>query len=399
MPTPPDAFTADVPFATVDLALDSLFPGGESPADSRVIDLRSPSEFADDHIPGAINVPLFEDLNRSFVGLLYKQFSPEVAFQEGRAAVIERIDAMVAEIAAAIHWEIPPDDLRARVAAMTEGGIAKMEAELTPSLQEGLPEKPVVLHCARGGLRSRSVVALLRALGLDRAVGMEGGYRAFRRRVMADLAAWTPPEHVVSLRGLTGVGKTLVLRAIERARPGWTLDLEGHAGHRSSLLGMVGLEPVSQKAFDTGLWLRTRSGFPDGVMIMEGESRKVGDVIIPAPIWGALQAATNVAITASIPRRVQVLKEDYLARESAMPLLREQLVAVEARMEPTFELANMLDRGEIDELVEVLLEHYYDPLYRRSETGKVYAAQVEAEDEAVAAAAVVDAIDSRCLWG
>ncbi|MEM8711334.1 MAG: tRNA 2-selenouridine(34) synthase MnmH [Planctomycetota bacterium] len=399
MPNLPDAFTADVPFASVDLLFESRSADAGGSVGSTVIDLRSPSEFADDHVPGAINVPLFEDLTRSFVGLLYKQFSPEAAFQEGRVAVVERVDEMVAEIAEAIGWEIPREDLRARVMAMTEGGIAKMESELSPALQAELPANPVVLHCARGGLRSRSVVALLRALGLERAIGMEGGYRAFRRRVMEDLAAWTAPENVVSLRGLTGVGKTLVLRAIERARPGWTMDLEGHAGHRSSLLGMVGLEPVSQKAFDTALWMRARSGFPDGVMVMEGESRKVGDVIIPARIWAALQAATNVEITASIPRRVSVLKEDYLARKSAMPLLRDQLVAVEARMERKFDLAGMLDRGEVDGLVEILLEHYYDPLYLRSETGKAYAARFEAEDEEGAAAAVIEAIDSGRLFG
>ena len=363
-----------------------------------LIDLRAPVEFADDSIPGAINVPLFEDVTRSFVGLLYKQFSPEAAFQEGRAAVVERVNSLVAEIAAHAGWAVPEDDLKARVLAMTDGGIAKMEAELTPTPIEVFPEAPVILHCARGGMRSRSVIALLRALGFDRAVGLEDGYRGYRKVVMASLLDWTPPGRVVSLRGFTGVGKTLVLHAIEDLRPGWTLDLEGLAGHRSSLLGMVGRRPVSQKAFESAMSARCAEGFPSDLMIMEGESRKVGDAIIPGPVWEALRAAVNVDVTASISRRVQVLSEDYLRDESALPILREQLAAVAARMEGQPDLAGMLDRGETGPLVELLLERYYDPLYSRSEAGKEYALTVEAEDEHTAAQEVIAAIESGQLF-
>ena len=362
-----------------------------------MIDLRAPAEYADDAIPGAINVPLFEDVTRSFVGLLYKQFSPEAAFQEGRAAVAERVEGLVAEIAAHAGWTVPKDDLKARVLAMTDGGIAKMEAELTPTAVASLPDAPVILHCARGGMRSRSVVALLRALGFDRAVGLNGGYRGYRRDVMQSLSDWTAPPRVIALRGLTGVGKTLVLRAIEGLRPGWTLDLEGLAGHRSSLLGMVGLKPVSQRAFETAMSARIAAGFPDGVMVIEGESRKVGDAIIPGPMWEALRSATNVDVTASIPRRVTVLSEDYLRDESALPILRQQLVAVAERMDGDPPLAEMLDRGEIGPLVELLLERYYDPLYRRSDQGKRYACTVEAEDEHAAADEIVRAIESGQL--
>lgn len=383
---------AHVPFASYDQVR-----GLASNSGAVVIDLRAPVEFNEDHIPGALNVPLFEDQTRSFVGLLYKQFSPDAAFQEGRAAVVERVDALVQEIASHAGWEVPAGDLKARVLAMTQGGIAKMEAELTPVSVELLPEAPVILHCARGGLRSRSVVALMRILGLDRVLGLEGGYRAHRQSVMATLAAWTPPAKVIALRGLTGVGKTLVLREIERLRPGWTLDLEGHAGHRSSLLGMVGLKPVTQKAFDSGLAARADGGFPDDVVFIEGESRKVGNSIVPGPMWEALQRATNVDVTASIPRRVQVLSEDYLRDESALPLLRVQLVAVAERMEGQPDLAGMLDRGEIGPLVEILLERYYDPLYKRSEGSKVYAMVVEAEDETIAARRLITAVEDGSL--
>ena len=360
----------------------------------RAIDLRAPVEFEDDHLDGAVNVPLFENETRSFVGLLYKQFSPDAAFNEARAAVVERIDGIVARVADVAGWQAPPGDHRSRVRAMTAGGIDRLERDLEPRGAGTVPEGGVVLMCARGGLRSRSVVALLRALGLERAVGLEGGYRAIRHDVMAALERWSPPGRVVALRGLTGVGKTLLLRRIEELRPGVTLDLEGLAGHRGSLLGMVGLRPVTQKSFESALAARLREGFTGDVMVVEGESRKVGDSVVPARVWDALQGATNVEVVASVPRRVEVLSEDYLADPGALPRLREQLDAVAARMDEAPPLAEMLDRGETDALVELLLERYYDPLYRRSESGRAYAVTVDADDVDRAAREVLRFIDA-----
>ncbi len=132
--------------------------------------------------------------------------------------------------------------------------------------------------------------------------------------------------------------------------------------------------------------------------MIEGESRKVGDSIVPGPMWQALQRATNVEITATIPRRVQVLSEDYLRDESALPLLREQLVTVSKRMEGVPDLAGMLDSREIGPLVEILLERYYDPLYRRSEGDKVYALRLDAACETEAAERVIAAVEGGSLW-
>ena len=358
-----------------------------------VVDLRTPAEFVVDHVPGAVNVPLLSDEGRALVGLLYSQHSPEAAFSEGRELVTQRVEALVAEIAGHVGWEPPKVDLEERVREMTAAGIAAMERGLaTEPLALDL-ERPVVLHCWRGGLRSRSVVALLRSLGLERAVGLFEGYRAYRARVIEELAEFQSPPAFV-LRGLTGVGKTLVLREIERLRPGWTIDLEGCAGHRSSLLGMVGLRPVSQKEFDTNLAARVRAGF-GGPVVYEGESRKVGDVIIPGPMWEALQGATNIELTASAEVRGRVLMEDYLARPEARPKLREQLLALEGRMQGAHELARLLDERREAELVQVLLEHYYDPLYRRSEKGKHYAVSFEVRDPALSAAEVVAWIEAQ----
>ena len=125
------------------------------------------------------------------------------------------------------------------------------------------------------------------------------------------------------LRGLTGVGKTLVLRELERIRPGWTLDLEGHAQHRSSILGMIGLEPVGQKAFESDIATRLRAGFPADLVVYEGESRKVGDRIVPERVWDSLITGKNPKLTTTVERRVEALALRRDARATHDRLDRE----------------------------------------------------------------------------
>jgi tRNA 2-selenouridine synthase len=360
------------------------------------IDLRSPSEFAEDHLPGAHSVPLFDDLERALIGTLYARRGPAAAFTEGRARVAARIAELVARVGELAGWRVPEIDLAERVERLTEGGMARFEAELESVPCPVPPEDALVLYCWRGGLRSRSVVALLRELGLERALALEGGYRAYRRQVRARLAAWSAPESFV-LRGLTGVGKTLVLRELERIRPGWTLDLEGCAGHRSSILGGVGLEPVSQKRFESRLAERLARGFP-GRCVLEGESRKVGDRILPETIWRAVDGGTALELNASLERRVTVLIEDYLAAPEnraglahALPFIEERL----GRRRWGGVLVGLLASGRERELVRVLLESYYDPLYRHSEGERRYAARFPADDPARAAAEIARWIEAR----
>lgn len=363
--------------------------------DATIVDLRSPAEFALDHVPGARNVPLFDDVERALVGTLYRQVSPEKAFEEGRVIARAKIASFVAEMSSVVGAELDAVDLEHRLEDMTAGGIAGLEAAIACEPADRFPSDPVVLHCWRGGLRSKSVVAFLRGLGLDRAILLEGGYKAYRAEVARQIAAWRPPP-IVLLCGLTGVGKTLVLREIERLRPGSTLDLEGLAGHRSSLLGMVGLEPSSQKAFESALASRVRRGFV-GPLVVEGESRKVGDVILPTELWRAMGEGVALELTAPVERRVQVLEEDYLATVESRAQLLRQLPRVEQRMDLPADapaLASLLESGQVDELVRLLLARYYDPLYRRSEKGRRYAASIDASDPSRAAAEITAWVES-----
>ncbi len=364
--------------------------------DAVIVDLRTPGEFAQDHLPGAVNLPLFDDVERALIGTLYKRVSREEAFAAGRRAAAARIEDLAREVAAVAGWTVPPADLRARLLAATEGGIEALDEAVAPGPGRAPARGAVVLYCWRGGLRSRSVASFLRALGLDRAVVIEGGYKAYRNHVLGALDAWRAPPTFV-LRGLTGVGKTLVLRELEQLRPRWTLDLEALAGHRSSVLGMVGLEPCSQRAFESRLLARLRRGFP-GPCVVEGESRKVGDAIQPLRVWEALEGGTNVKLVASVDVRVRVLIDDYLAREDNRPALRAQLPFIEQRIGPRKwkgELVRMLDEGREAELVEVLLEKYYDPLYAHSDRGRVHATTIDTTDPAGAAAELAAWIEGR----
>jgi len=356
--------------------------------DAVVIDLRSPAEFAADHVPGARNVPLFDDVERAVIGTLYARVSPEAAFEEGRERAVRGIEALAEKIGGLAGWTLPDVDLRERVRRICARGAARLEGELAPTPVASPPRAPLVLYCWRGGLRSRSVVSFLRGLGLARAVGLAGGYKGYRAEVRRRLAAFTPPRSFV-LRGLTGVGKSLVLRELERQRPGWTLDLEALAGHRSSILGMVGLRPCSQKTFESRLARRLAAGFP-GPLVVEGESRKVGDAVVPPRIWDAISGGTDLELVAPMERRVQVLVEDYLATPGSRIQLAQQLPFLEKRLGRRFsgELVRLLAAGRETELVELLLERYYDPLYRHSESRHDYRARIDASDPAAAAAAV-----------
>ncbi len=366
--------------------------------DALFVDLRSPSEFAEDHVPGAHNRPLFDDVQRALIGTLYRQVSPIAAFEEARHIVRGRIVELVRSIAEIVEWPIPFADLEASVLAMTSSGIERMSSELVCTHSKTLPERPIVFNCWRGGLRSRSVVAFLRALGFDRAIVLEGGYKAYRAGVVAQLESLELPP-VFVLRGLTGVGKTIVLREIESLRPGWTLDLEACAGHRSSLLGMVGLAPCSQKRFESRIAARLHAGVKD-VLVLEGESRKVGDATLPPRLWRALNGGTNFELAAPIERRIEVLKEDYASSPERMRELAERLPAVQVRMprrSSAVNLVALLERGEVDALARRLLTDYYDPLYKQSDAGQRYVASIDATDPAHAARSVVQWIENSLV--
>jgi len=363
--------------------------------DACIVDLRSPGEHAHDRLPDARNVPLFDDLERALIGTLYRQRSPQAAFEAARGHALARIGALCAELGALIGWQAPPggEDL---LLAMTARGFEPMQSELELERARELAPRPLVLHCWRGGMRSRSVTAFLRRLGFERAYALEGGYEAWRAHVRQRLDAFVAPR-TYALRGLTGVGKTLVLGELERLRPGWTIDLEQLAGHRGSLLGAVGREPCSQKAFETRLCARIERGLAP-LLVLEGESRKIGDSIVPARVHAALEGGVALELVAPLERRIDVLVADYLARPEQRAQLLERLPHLERRIGRANwngRLTGMLERGEERELVRVLLERHYDPLYAHSERGRPFAARFDASEPRACAAAIAAWIEAE----
>ena len=199
------------------------------------------------------------------------------------------------------------------------------------------------------------------------------------------------------LRGLTGVGKTLVLREIEKLRPTWTIDLEELAQHRSSILGMVGRTPATQKIFETRVSERIARGFA-GPLVLEGESRKVGDVILPPSVWRALSQGESLELTTDTETRVGVLVDDYLASHGSRAELAEQLGFIEQRLgerEWDGELARMLESGRERALARLLLERYYDPRYRHSEQGRRFSANFDSTVPSACAERIVAWIEGE----
>lgn len=391
----------DVTSPVLSVARQTLLPSATAEqvleaAEVTVVDLRSPAEFAEDHVSGAVNAPLFDDTERAIVGTLYRQRGGDPAFEAGLRITEAKIAALVGHIGASAGRTVAPQDLEAHVRALSEGGMEELRTRLVPEVTRELPDGAIVLCCWRGNLRSQSVAALLRRIGVEDVYFLSGGYKAWRRHVRTVLESWNAPPSF-TLRGLTGVGKTVVLRELERLRPGLTLDLEGLAGHRSSILGMVGLEPVNQKTFERRLVERLRRGFP-GQLVVEGESRKVGDIVLPGRVWDAVRGGLAIELVAEPGRRIEVLMDDYLALEGSRGQLLRQLPFIENRIgskKYAGVLTGMLEAGRDEELVELLLEKYYDPLYRHSERGIQYAVRIRADEADVAAAEIAAWVETR----
>lgn len=356
---------------------------------AQIVDLRSPAEYARDHLPGAVSVPLFDDEQRAIVGTLYKHESPEAAYEAGlkmvESGMGERLAAILGRSVAAEEWRERFTELAAGLREQMREPHVLLEEHADLSM---LGERPLIVHCWRGGMRSQSVALLLRALGETRVGLLPGGYKSYRHWVMQRIEALKQEDfQLLVLRGATGVGKTEILRALEQRSPGSTLDLEGLAGHRSSVLGAVGLQPVSQPAFESALLQRLEALRP-GPVFVEGESRKVGDVILPEALYAAMQRQPQIKLSASVAHRVELLGRDYLGETSARgPADAGRLEACARALDG---LRGKLGHARVDHMqarlrsgawqgvTEDLLHEHYDPLYAHGEMGRDYLAELDA---------------------
>jgi tRNA 2-selenouridine synthase len=297
-----------------------------------IIDVRTPSEFADDHIPGAINCPVLSDEERITVGTLYKQVSPFEARKVGGALVAKNI---------AHHLETVFHD-------------------------KPRSWKPMV-YCWRGGQRSGAMSIILAQVGWM-AHKLEGGYKTYRRHVLEQLE--TAPQRLTYrvVCGPTGSGKSRLLAAL--AETGHqVLDLEGLAQHRGSVLGKIPQHPQpSQKWFDSLLLTELQSLDPERPVYVESESKKIGSVALPAALFDAMHAADCLVVETPLEVRVAGLQEDYLHYVNDPEALIAQLQSLHQFHggEKLAHWGELINAGDFAAFVEELLTLHYDPTYFRS---------------------------------
>jgi tRNA 2-selenouridine synthase len=296
------------------------------------IDVRSPSEFALDHLPGATSHPVLGDGERARIGTMHAQDSAFAARHAG-AAIVAR-----------------------NIAAMLEGAFRDKPRDWAP-----------LVYCWRGGQRSRSLTHVLNEIGW-RAVQLNGGYRAYRRNVVGELLTLPGRFRYQVICGLTGSGKSRLIAALA-AEGAQALDLELIARHRGSLLGDLPGDPQpSQKSFESQLVATLQQFDPTRTVYVESESKRIGTVQVPESLLAAMRAAACVRISLPTTRRIELLKDEYvhfLDDPSALeePLLRLVPLHGKKRVEHWTGAARA---GDWDMLIAELLELHYDPMYARS---------------------------------
>ncbi|MFM2388582.1 MAG: hypothetical protein RLZZ437_137 [Pseudomonadota bacterium] len=314
-----------------------------------IIDVRAPAEFADDHIPGAISLPVLDDAQRAEVGTIYKQQSPFLARKLGAALVARN---------AAAHLEGPLRD--------KPGGW-----------------QPLV-YCWRGGQRSGSFASILAQIGW-RVETIAGGYKAWRRLVSDALYEGPPPAQVVVLDGNTGSAKTEVLNLLP-AHGVQVIDLEGLANHRGSLFGAMGMQP-SQKAFEGALALALARLDPTRPVVVEAESIKIGNLFLPPKLYGAMQAAPRIAIEAPLSARAAYLVTAYIDL-IADPARLDHVIGLLRPLHAASRIAEWQAMAAAHDHVTLagsLMAHHYDPRYAR------HRAKVDVPVTTVAAASLAKA--------
>jgi tRNA 2-selenouridine synthase len=296
---------------------------------SDIIDVRSPSEFAHDHIPESINLPVLNDQQRAQVGTIYKQESPFKARKLGAAWVAQNI---------AMH----------------------LQQHFTDQPKEYHP----LVYCWRGGQRSGSMALVLTQIGW-RVTLLKGGYQTYRAWVRSQLETLPHQFEYRILAGLTGSAKTYILQNLSAQ----ALDLEGLANHRGSLLGALFDSPQpTQKGFESRLLAAFRTLDPSQPVWLEAESSKIGQVYLPQALWKKMQASTGVELQVAMRDRVNYLLSEYPQWIENPQQLKQKLERLTARYGKVQiqHWADLIERQQWSAFVQSILEEHYDPAYRRS---------------------------------
>jgi tRNA 2-selenouridine synthase len=310
-----------------------------------LIDVRSPGEFAEASIPGAISLPLFSDAERSLIGTVYVHESIEKAKMIGIEAVSSKLPELFNEITA----------------------LNKVYDQL-------------VFYCAKGGMRSASLVALLNELGI-RAVKLKGGYKGYRAFLNSALPKANEPIRYIVLHGKTGTGKTDLL-AMLKQRGFNVLDLENAAHHRGSLLGSVGLGcQNSQKQFESLVYETLKNRTSDHIFV-EGESKRIGNIIIPDYIFRSMEEGLHLYADSSMKNRIQRVIKDYTAVEGFQNEIMEAIEKLRRYIgdKSAEGYKQLVCQGHFEEVAQELMEKYYDPMYTNDIDRYSYGLQFSTDD-------------------
>ena len=297
-----------------------------------VIDARSESEYAEDHLPGALNWPTLNDAERKFIGTTYKQVNAFEAKKRGAALAARNIGAHI-------------------------------EREVIDKARDWSP----LLYCWRGGKRSGSLALVLDQIGF-RVHLVEGGYKAFRAAMLRDIEARSEALRFQVVCGTTGSGKTRLLHALQRAGA-QVLDLEALARHRSSVLGAIpGVPQPSQKCFDTLVWDALRGFDTARTVFVESESKKVGNVAVPERLMERIRESPCINLQLPLPERVGLLLEDYAYFVANPEHFCNRLDVLTAQRGKALVQAwkDSVVRGDVAAVVQDLLLMHYDPVYVQS---------------------------------
>lgn len=316
--------------------MNSIQPSELAALDAVIIDTRTPKEFAEWNIPGAINIPLFSNDERATIGTAFTQNSREAAIALGEEFVRPRIKELLAAY-------------------------------------QPYEDKTLVVHCWRGGLRSKAVCELLEKNGFT-VFQLRGGIKAHRAMIRKELHSYVFPQKLVVFWGRTGTGKTKLLSHFDNA-----LDLEDLAQHRASVFGAVGKAPRSQKNFENLLLLRLKELEAFDTVLVEGESQKIGSTMIPTNIYEQVLQGTHYLLECPLSLRVKILVDEY-AHTS-----QEELFACLAAIKPRFGqlyavLYSLLEEKDHASFVKIILEKYYDPLYAHTLKNRIYKEKLFFED-------------------
>ncbi|SFS20993.1 tRNA 2-selenouridine(34) synthase MnmH [Yoonia litorea] len=312
-----------VAFSSLDAILNHGF--------DEVIDVRSPAEFAEDHMPGAINLPALDNAQRAKVGTIYKQVSPFRARKIGAGMVIRN------------------------VADHIDGPLQEKDGAWRP-----------LVYCWRGGQRSGVFRTILSEIGW-RAETVKGGYTTFRRLVNKALHETPLPHSFVLLDGYTGTAKTELLPRLQ-ARDIQVIDLEGLAQHRGSLLGDMPEGQPAQKGFETALAVALHRCDPSRPVVVEAESSKIGRINLPKSVWTAMLAAPRITVSAPAQARAAYLADTYRDIISDPESLAKRLAPLRRlRGHATVERWISLSReNALVALSHALMVEHYDPAYAKS---------------------------------